>query len=160
MSNNPIFFFLPFQTGGGIYDKKHDVEEIVNTEESETDSSSSSISIDFINNTLNSQKEDDDKVTSKSQDSSEGTSKRRDTTSLSTEPPPKKVRTFNFQVIEWKMEACQLEPNLVPVQSIIKDYFADDIYKARYTSSDYHSFPTIHAIEVDPSTVFLGSKIV
>ena len=58
------------------------------------------------------------------------------------------------------MEACQLEPNLVPVQSIIKDYFADDIYKARYTSSDYHSFPTIHAIEVDPSTVFLGSKIV
>ena len=48
------------------------------------------------------------------------------------------------------MEARQLEPNSTPVQSILEDFFANQVYDGRYSSSDYHSCPTIHAIEVDP----------
>ena len=35
---------------------------------------------------------------------------------------------------------------------MIESYFSESIFDARFTSSDYHSFPTTHAIETDPIT--------
>ena len=36
------------------------------------------------------------------------------------------------------------------VQSVKESFFGDALYDSRFTSSDYHSFPSTHAIETDP----------
>ena len=36
------------------------------------------------------------------------------------------------------------------MQSSNESFFADGIYDSRFTSSDFHSFPSTHAIETDP----------
>ena len=48
------------------------------------------------------------------------------------------------------MEPRQVEPNLTQVQSVVESFFGDSPFDSRFTSSDIHSFPTTHAIVVDP----------
>ena len=52
-------------------------------------------------------------------------------------------------------EPRQIEPDLVGVQSTQEDFFGTSYFDGRFTSSDYHMFPPIHAIEVDPLTFVL-----
>ena len=88
---------VQIQTGGGneVCDG-NDIEESVT---SESESSSSSISIDFTNESVRAQ--DDSKVTSNnSQNCSEEIPRQKEEVQATSEPPRKKAKTFNFHVIE------------------------------------------------------------
>lgn len=43
------------------------------------------------------------------------------------------------------------------VQSVVENFFADSLFDSRFTSSDFHSFPSTHAIETDPISFNLPS---
>ena len=40
---------------------------------------------------------------------------------------------------------------------MVEDFFADSLFDSRFTSSDFHSFPSTHAIETDPISFNLPS---
>ena len=46
---------------------------------------------------------------------------------------------------------------LFSVQSVVENFFADSLFDSRFTSSDFHSFPSTHAIETDPISFNLPS---
>ena len=52
-------------------------------------------------------------------------------------------------------EARQIEPDLVGIQSTQEDFFGTSYFDGRLTSSDYHMFPPIHDITVDPLSFVL-----
>ena len=52
-------------------------------------------------------------------------------------------------------EARQIEPDLVGIQSTQEDFFGTSYFDGRFTSSDYHMFPPIHDITVDPLSFVL-----
>ena len=93
---------IQIQTGGG----NETVEKIVNedvTKDNDTessDSSSSSISIDFTNNSLGIKNDLPTEVICDSQENEEKNSKRKNKTEQHLEPPTKRLKTFNFRVIE------------------------------------------------------------
>ena len=52
-------------------------------------------------------------------------------------------------------EARQIEPYLVEIQSTQEDFFGTSYFDGRFTFSDYHMFPPIHDITVDPLSFVL-----
>ena len=40
---------------------------------------------------------------------------------------------------------------------MVENFFADSLFDSRFTSSDFHSFPSTHAIETDPISFNLPS---